>query len=602
MLSKFRKMTKVVIWIVVVAFVGTIIFAWGMDITRSKTQQNIIGVIDGEDIDFQYYRVYLDRLRQQEQGNSDAEMDIATLNRIRREAWDNLVADFLMTREMDKRNISVTDAELYQFLKYSPPQEFQQDPSFMNSEGQFDYQLYLAALANPQASQLWIQVERYYRPELRRMKLQNQIASTVRVGENDIREYYLNNNEKAKADIISVGISKYVNPGPEMTEEEIQNYYQTHLDEYEVEERASLDFVSFSKEPTEGDWDLIKFDAEQIKAQLDDGEDFAELAIAYSEGPTGPNGGDLGWFGPGKMVQEFNDAAFAMEVGEISEPVRTQFGWHIIKVDEKRKNDNGEDEIKASHILLKVKASSETLDRAFENAQGFLEIAESNGFETATGQFELEIQNTGLMTLNRPLAQFGYDRRYNNFAFKNEIGTISPIFENDASVIVTRVAEKRNAGVASFEEVKSEVQGDLKNHLALQICESEINKVYQAIQDGAEFNKATQDAGLEIISTDLISRDGFIKNIGRELIVIGTMFRLQNPGDLSKPVKYDRGCAIVKLLERQSAELDKYGVVRDSLEQNLLQTRMNETLNSWYIDMLSSAKIENYIDEFFTTR
>jgi peptidyl-prolyl cis-trans isomerase D len=602
MLSSFRKLTKIVIWVVIVAFVGTIIFAWGMDITRSKTQKNFIGTIDGVDIDYQYYNVFLERLRQQEQSKTSGEMDIATTNRIRRDAWDNLVADFIMTREMDKRNIYVTDEELYQFLKNYPPQEFQQNPSFANAEGQFDYQKYLAALANPQASQFWLDVERYYRPELRRMKLQNQIASTVRISENDIREHYLNTNEKAKADIISISISKYNNPGPEITEEETQNYYQTHQDEYEVEERASLDFVSFSKDPTEGDWDLIKFDAEQIKAQLDDGEDFAELAKAYSEGPTGPDGGDLGWFGPGKMVQEFNDVAFAMEIGEVSAPVRTQFGWHIIKINDQRKADNGEDEVQASHILLKVKASSETLDKAFTDAEGLIELAESEGFDAAAEQFGLEVQNTGLMTLSRPLAQFGYDRRYNTFAFNNEIGTISSIFENDASIVITRVAEILDAGVASFEEVKAEVESDLKNQLALQICESEINRAYQAIQDGNEFNKAAQDAGLEIISTDLIARDGFVKNIGREPKIIGAIFHLQNPGDISNPIKYDRGCAIAKLLERQSAELDKYGVVRDSLEQTLLQTKMNETLNSWYIDLLASVEKENYIDEYFTTR
>lgn len=602
MLSSFRKLTKIVIWVVIVAFVGTIIFAWGMDITRSKTQKNIIGTIDGVDIDYQYYNVFLERLRQQEQAKNEGEMDIATTNRIRRDAWDNLVADFLMTREMDNRNISVTDAELYQFLKYSPPQEFQTDPAFANEEGQFDYQKYLATLANPQAGQLWLQVERYYRPELRRMKLQNQIASTVRVSENDVREHYLNLNEKAKADVISIAVSKYNNPGPEITDEEAQSYYQSHQDDYEVEERASLDFVTFAKDPTESDWDLIKFDAEQIKTQLDDGDDFVELAKSYSEGPTGPNGGDLGWFGPGKMVQEFNDVAFAMEIGEISEPVRTQFGWHVIKIDDKRKNDKGEDEVKASHILLKVKASSETLDKAFTDAEALIELAESQGFDAAVEQMGLEVQNTGLMTASRPLAQFGYDRRYNNFAFNNEIGTVSSIFENDAFITVTRVAEKQPEGIASFEEVKAEVESDLKNQLALQICESEINKVYLAIQDGKDFNTAAQDAKLEFISTELISRDGFIKNIGREPKIIGSIFHLQNPGDISNPIKYDRGCAIVKLLEKQSAELDKYATVRDSLEQTLLQTKMNETLNSWYVDLLASVEKENYIDEFFTTR
>ena len=173
MLSQFRKYTKAFIWVVVVAFVGTIIFAWGMDITRSKTQKNIVGTIDGDDIEYRIYQPYLERLFQEQQAQGQAELSISQISQMRVQAWNNLVADYLMGREMAQRNIQVSDQEFYQFLKFQPPQELRQSEAFL-TEGQFDYQKYLQALANPNYAGFWAQIEAMYRPELRKYKLQDQ--------------------------------------------------------------------------------------------------------------------------------------------------------------------------------------------------------------------------------------------------------------------------------------------------------------------------------------------------------------------------------------------------------------------------------------------
>jgi peptidyl-prolyl cis-trans isomerase D len=432
MLSTFRKFTKVVIWVVIIAFVGTIIFAWGMEITQSKAQRNIVGTINGKDIDYRVYQKYYDRLYESKQANNDQELDASTLHQIRTQAWDNLVSDCLLNQQIDKRQIKETDDEVVAFLRYQPPAELQQNPSFQ-TDGKFDYQKYVSAMTNPQAASFWASVEAVYRPELRVYKLQQQVAMAARVTEDELHDYFVATQEKAKAEIINVPAVKYSQPGPEVSDQQLQQYYDSHKDDYKTDERASLECVIFSKKPSEDDWLRVKKEADAIKARIDAGEDFAELAKAYSEDGSAKNGGDLGKFKKGSMVPEFEQAAFALEPGQVSEPVRTRFGWHIIKVFSVQKDVSGE-EIQASHILLRVQPSTETTDLAFRTANKVLDELSGSDLAAAAAGVGLKTEMTGPFIKNATIPKIGADKKISDFAFKNKVGTISPIFETDSEI------------------------------------------------------------------------------------------------------------------------------------------------------------------------
>ncbi len=601
MLSHFRKYTKAFIWVVVVAFVGTIIFAWGMDVTRSKAQKNVVGIIDGKDIDYRIYQPYLDRLYQQKQSQSQEDLSVSELSQLRQQAWDNLVADYLMGREMEKRGIQVTDQEFYQFLKYQPPQELQQNEGFM-TDGKFDYQKYLAALADPRYSSFWAQVEAAYRPQLRRLKLQDQIASTARVSENDIRDYFLDTNEKIVVSYVYSPIQKFAQGTVEAPEDQLKQYYDSHKDDYKVDQRANLEYVSFSKEPTEKDWELIKLEAEDIKRMLDEGDDFEELAKAYSEDNSAQNGGDLGWFGRGRMVPAFDSAAFALAPGEISEPVRTRFGWHIIQSVEKKKDKDGE-QVHARHILLKIKASSETVDLAFRNANALL--AELSGSDLASAAANLgdTLDTTGYFIESRPVPKIGMNRSISQFAFDQPVGSVSPVFETDAQILVAKIIAREPAGIEPFDEAKEQVQKDFTDYLAKQNCKADIDKIWADMQNnGASLQKAASASDYEVTTSRPITRMDYLIGIGGDPHLIGAAFGLKNPGDLTGPVEYLKGWAIVKLDERQSADLSKYNEVRDSLSQVILQNKQNTVLNDWYNDMVKSAHVQDYVEEYFANR
>lgn len=602
MLSTFRKFTKVVIWLVVIAFVGTIIFAWGMDITRSKTQKNVIGTIGGKNIDYPIYQKYLDNLYQAQQAKSEEELDDAMVRRIRRQAWNNLVADYLTDQEIQKRKIQETDEEVVNFLRYAPPQELQQNPGFQTN-GKFDPQKYMSAMAdpNPQAVQFWAQVEAVYRPQLRKMKLQEQIVSTVRVTEDEVRDLFLSTHEKVKADVIPVPVIKYSQPGPTVTDEDIRKYYEDHKDKYKAEERASLDFVLFPKEATEADWARVKAEAEEYKSKIDKGEDFAEMAKAYSEDNTAQNGGDVGWFKRGQMLKPFEDAAFSMAVGQVSEPIRSQLGWHIIKL-LGRRGEKDSTEVNASHILLRVKVSSETIDQAYKNANNLLDELSGSDLAGAAKKLSLTVQNTGLFAKVGSIPKIGDDPKITQFAFDQAIGTVSPIFETDAGIVVARVAEKVPAGTMSFDEAKSQAKYELINELSMKMCEDLARKIYAAVKSGTTFAQAATTFGVSLESTDWILRGGYVKNVGSDPVLMGAIFRLTTPGQISDPIKYNRGWAVARLVERQGADLSQFSQVHDSLQTQLLGQKQSEAFNAWFNDLVTASKVEDYIDEFFSNK
>ena len=146
------------------------------------------------------------------------------------------------------------------------------------------------------------------------------------------------------------------------------------------------------------------------------------------------------------------------------------------------------------------------------------------------------------------------------------------------------------------------VKRDYIEYVALQKCNQEIDKAYQDIQSGTEFAKAGENAGLEVISTDEINRSSYIRSVGRNPKVLGAVFSLINPGDITPPVKYDRGYVIIKLNERQSLDLTQYSMMRDSLQTLVLSNKQREFFNEWYTDLVESADIEELVDEYFSSR
>jgi len=187
-------------------------------------------------------------------------------------------------------------------------------------------------------------------------------------------EYYGITEDRLKEDIeLNLYVNKLLEPKIKITENEMKNYFEENKDDFKQEEQVKASHILVDDEET----------AKEIKQKLDNGEDFAELAKKYSTDPTTKDkGGDLGYFTKGKMEKEFENAAFSLKVGEISNPVKTQYGYHIIKVVDKK--EGKEANYEESKEEIKEKLFEEKLPDAYQswieekmkeyNVQTFLNI------------------------------------------------------------------------------------------------------------------------------------------------------------------------------------------------------------------------------------
>ncbi|MFZ5981752.1 MAG: peptidylprolyl isomerase [Candidatus Zixiibacteriota bacterium] len=604
MFNALRKAIFPIIIITLVVFMGLIVLEWGADYTGQRLggDPNLAAVINGEKIQITEYNQMVSSMYQQELEKYDGDIPEDKTFEIEDNAWKQLLYDHLIMQEVAKNNIIVTDDELYAYLRLSPPQFLQQIPQFQ-TEGKFDYQKYLNAMIDPQAAPFWNSVEQVVKNDILKLKMQELVIQAATVTEQELKESFMEKEEKVKLGVINVGFSKYQGGMKEITDEELQEYYNQHKEKYQVDKRVVLDIVQLEKKPSDYDWEIAHKEIKTIYDSLMTGADFAEMAKTYSQDNSAQNGGDLGWFGQNQMVKEFDTLAFSMKEGEISEPFRTQFGWHIIQhhgykqeLDTPRGKDKKEMMKKAhvSHILIKVTISSETEDNLFTQLEQLLTAANERGFKVAAEEQGLPVKTTMPFTDKSNIPYIGYNEEVMNFAFEDKVGSISDILENASSYYVVSIAEKLPAGVATFEEVKSTVRGDMRNEILSVICKDTANAIYAAIKNGTTPAKAAKDYNCNYVETDLINRNNYLQDVGYEPAPIGVAFSLTEPGQISEPFSHKTGCVILKLIERVNPDLTLYTEKHDSLYTALINQKQQDLYGKWFNALLENAEVENY--------
>jgi len=358
LMNRMRENTKVMLMILVIAFMLTIIIDWGMGGFKTGGQRGVIASVNGNNITYdEYYEQYQAELAAyREQTGADPES--YQISQIENRVFENLVQQRLLADVIADLKLHSTNAEITEEIWNNPPAILQTNEAFQDSTGVFDITKYQAALNNPSADQFWIEVERYLRTTIPMQKLSTLLSYTQQITDEDAKFEFKKTNQKAKVHYIFYNSANYQSV-PEPTEEEISAYYNKHKEDFSENEKRVLDYILLENKPTNAD-SLSTFNqAEELLDELKTGGNFEQLAIIYSKDPgSAEKGGDLGYFTKNSMVKPFADAAFAARKGEIVGPIETQYGLHIIKVEDK-KRENGEDKVKQGPAyIVKIRAIS----------------------------------------------------------------------------------------------------------------------------------------------------------------------------------------------------------------------------------------------------
>jgi parvulin-like peptidyl-prolyl isomerase len=575
-----------------------------------ERQGNEVGSLNGKPILYEDFNQLvsneINRLDNQSvRGISDEEKEY-----IRAVVWERLIADLIVQEQIEKNKIVVGDEEVLFQMKNNPPPFLQNSEAFQ-SFGRFDLEKYLNAVLNP--SQIdWKPIEDFmqniYLPSY---KLQQYVNNAAAIQPDDILEDYKKRFLNYKLEILHITDDSINNDFHKSmienrpTDSELLDTYNENLSDYNQPEIRYMKFVKWPIISEKNDTLRVKLEAQDLIYRLNDGEDFAQLANMYTEDPSNSSnprdlkGGNLGWFGKGQMLPEFDVASFDGQVGDIVGPILTQYGFHIIKINDKKVLDEIE-QVNASHILLTIQPSRSTENKLRDIANIFSLEANEYGFFSHADSLKLKIiEANGVEKESIFIDNFGVGRTAVNFAYSNIEGSTSEAIKNDNFYGVFFLDKISKESVSSFENVKNQLKEEFisnyKNNqiktLAKSIQKNILEKI--SLKDIANENKS-----FEYVAESNSSLIGSFESIGKSNFVVGAL-KKSKAGDILGPLPTLRGQAYVKVLEISDLNLADFEEKKESIKFSLLIERQNMMWANWLQALRNNSDLEDYRYDFY---
>lgn len=533
---------------------------------------------------------------------------------MRQLGFDNLVIQQLLQNKMllleaEAQGISVTNEEVRDVIMTFP--QFQTDGSFIGRDA------YLMLLAQNGLTASGF--ENTLREDLMRQKLQSLVTDGVIVNEADVRDEYRKRNEQLHLDYVFVPKSDFtaeVEVSPEdarayyeanreefshpvqrkvrfitftpqlftsavtVTDREVERYYNQNLFMYETQEQVAASHILFKTGPDKDEGE-VRSQAEAVLARAKAGEDFAELAREFSEDTSAEEGGDLGFFGRGQMVPEFEQAAFSLAEGEISDLVQTTYGFHIIKKTGSqpafiRPLEDVKEEIRGTIAQEKAR---EEMEKAVDSAATKLRGAGS--IDALVAEYELIIpQDTEFFSRDEALPQLSNSRDATRVAFETPVASVSPPIRLGNGFAFLQVLEERPAGVPEFEAIEATVTARAREHRVMELAKARALELRPQLADGGE------PEGVEVHTTESFFRGSRLPEAGDSAAVQATAFDL-DVGDVSEPLPAANGYVLLRVVEKTGFDPADFAAQKADFTQQILNEQKLRVWNA-YVASLES--------------
>ena len=591
MMRQMRENTKWIMLVTAVAFVGLMVFQWGMDITgQSGLSINEIGSVNGTPVRYDAYNQTYRALSDQMQASQEAPLTSQQIRDIEDAAWDEVVDQVLIRQELRRRGILVTDDELLTAARFSPPPEFQTNPAFL-TDGLFDIQKYQAFLASPTIDDLMLlQLEAYYRDVIPRSKLLRQVSSDLYVTDATLWDEYRDRNEMISVRYVALNPAQRVaDSAVAVTPEEVREYYDDHEEEFAVPAAATVRAVVLDKTPTPEDTVAMGALAVGLRQEITEGADFEDM---LGRPGVGAGSGDVGWFTRDGMPEAFSDAAFAATVGELTEPVRTSFGYHLIEV-----QDHAEDSVQARHILVPFARTEESELALLTLADSLEALGESRTLAEAALNLSLGVETAFLSTEFAFVAGVGQAGEGADWAFEEAlVGDVSPVLETTQAFYMLELADLREAGAIPLSDARGSIEQTVRAGKKVEQAKDEGGEIVAQVRAGADLADIAEQKSLEMQMAGPYSRVDFVPGIGRLNAAVGAGFGL-NIGDVSSAVEANNNVFIIELADYFAADSTAFEDERLVLRDQMLGVAQQSRLQEWLQGLREVARIIDRRDE-----
>jgi peptidyl-prolyl cis-trans isomerase D len=623
-ITLMRKHTKGILIKVMVGLIAVVFIFWGVYAIREKPGSKIAYVNGDLITGLEYearYREMLDALQKQykEYWNDT----LIKAFQIKQRALNSLIEKRLISQESARIGLGVTDDEVANAIVTYPA---------FQVNGEFDEGRYRSLLRYNRMEPT--DFESAIKLELLGQKIRHFIKCFFPITDMEIINYYSYQKEKVNIGFVSFNPRDFKGK-TEVKQDEKKAYFEAHKEKYRIPEKIKIAYLvlspsDFLDKVTIAEKEISDFyelnqesfkNPQQIKARhillkvspdasesektetkekalsllkrLQDGEDFVALAKKYSQDPAASKGGDLGYFTRGQMVKPFEELAFSLKKGELGGPVKTQFGWHIIRVDDiKDATIKTFSEVR-NQIVTTIK-NDISKEIARERALSLMDqMPYDIDLPTYAAQHGLTVKETDYFPKNGTIPGLGEDERLTKSLYSLEKGETSEIIEHKNKFYIIQVVDNRDSHIPKMSEVTDQLNIDFVDYLSLVATKREAESYLEELKGGADWFELAKNKGLKTDETGFFTRRENIPKIGYSPLLSEVTFSLSSQKRYPDEVfEVNNKVYIIKWLTKEDINMKDFDKEKKSFQQMLLLTKDRRIFNAWLQSIKEKATIK----------
>ncbi len=624
LLSLMRKHAKswlIKFIIAVIAIVFIFYFGWSFTTKRALKVASVNGEVISSN---EYRKAYIDLLEAIKQQYKDYwNENLLKILNLRQKALDQLISEKLINQEANKLGFDVLETEIQRAIISYPAFEI---------GGQFDMRQYRALLnqyhMQPEDFEATIakgllggkvrqfqlsfmsvtdqEVLDYYTYKNEQVKISfvqfkpDEFKKSLKPDDAVIEEYFKKNREKyrvpekiklAYIDIDPKAYEKQV----KITDQEIKDYYDYNIELFSQPKQVRVRSIFFNvnEAATEEEENEVKKNAQAVLTKARQGDDFADLAKQYSEGPAKEKGGDQGYFSQGQTLKPIEDVAFSLEVGQISDLIRTKTGYHIIKVDDIREAvEKPLDEVRSQ--IIKTLTTDAAQETAHNNG---LNLIDQMPYDVPIDEYMAErglrAKHTDYFSQAEPMPILGTDHNLRESIFALNKNETSDLIELGGKYYIFQVADKKASYVPEMTEVIVEVRTDAIDDLAATRAKAAAVSYLTELNRGKDWDTLAEERQRSAEETKFFTRKGPISEIGNIPGILETAFGLnENKPYPDQIFESPNGAFIIRWAAYKAIDEDLFQAKKEEERFSLMQEKGRSFFTNWISDLERRADIE----------
>ena len=585
MMQAFRNSAKVagaIFALLMLIFVLTSVDWQGLGSTSP------VGKVNGESVDVRTFQTAVQRTIESRQQQSPTPMGLEERARVEDEVWQQFVESGVLESEYKRRGITVSDDEVVQALRNTPPSDFMSVPEFQ-TDSQFDLAKYQRWLTSSVATQYLPALEAQYRDQIRRSKLLRVVTADVYLSDHALWQQYRDEHEQVKVALTAI-IPRNAVPDSsvKLSEGEITTYYRAHQDEFTREPTAFLSFVALPRFTDATDTAFARARADSARAEILGGTPFADVARRESaDSATAVNGGELGEWERGSMDPAFDSAAFAVPLNKVSQPVLSQFGFHLIEITSRKGK-----KAKGRHVLFPIELDGPHREQVDARADSLERLAAER---TDPAALDTVARVLGLPVARSGPVQKGTKVQLGNlavpdagvWAFQNKPGSTSPVIETSVAYYVFRLDSLQDGGVPPLAQVHDAVAATARQAKKRELARKLGEEYVKRVEGGASMTAAAEAMKLPHREFGPFSR---VNPPLTDPIVVGTAFGLDQ-GQRSGLLDTKDGLYVLQTVERIKADSAQFVKELDAYRGRMIQLARQDRVRGFLAALRESAKV-----------